>query len=102
VPTRPLRRHSFSDRPVGVSPRRFGVTPRELEGRLARLRDEIVAHEGSGQHNAARLAWMACELEQIDRERAALWRLVVTAPTLREVVVFAEQSASSALMCRAA
>jgi len=91
-----LRRNCVSKCPVGMFPRRIAVHPHELEGRLERLRDEIAAHESSGQRNEARLARIACELDNIDREFAAFCCLVLAAPTLHDVVERADQSARRA------
>jgi hypothetical protein len=96
APTGTLRRNCVSKCPVGMSPRKIAVHPHELEGRLERLRDEIAAHEGSGERNEARLARMACELDNIDQEFAAFCCLVLTAPTLHDVVERADQSAARA------
>ena len=62
------------------------MTLNELKIKYARLRDEINALGGTGQHSEARLARLIHELDQIDHDLAAFRRLAKAAPTLRDVV----------------
>jgi hypothetical protein len=66
------------------------VNPRELQGKYARLHDELASLQGCGERNKARQVRLACELDQIDRQLAAFRRLAQEAPTLRDVVMIAE------------
>jgi hypothetical protein len=70
------------------------VNPQELQGKCARLRAELASLEASGDHSNARRVRLAWELEQTDRQLAAFSRLAQAAPTLRDVVAIAAQSAT--------
>jgi hypothetical protein len=58
----------------------------ELKEKYARLRAEIDALGGAGEHSEARLARLKFELDEIDHELAAVRRRAQIAPTLRDVV----------------
>jgi hypothetical protein len=66
------------------------MTLNELKGKYARLSVEIEALAGAGAHSEAKLARLTHELEEIDREFVAFRRRAETAPTLRDVVSWAE------------
>jgi len=66
------------------------MTLTELKGKYARLSVEIEALAGAGIHSEAKLARLTHELEEIDREFVAFRRRAETAPTLRDVVSWAE------------
>jgi len=66
------------------------MTLTELKGKYARLNVEIEALAGAGVHSQAKLARLTHELEEIDREFVAFRRRAETAPTLRDVVSWAE------------
>ena len=66
------------------------MTLTELKGKYARLSVEIEALAGAGAHSEAKLARLTHELEEIDREFVAFRRRAETAPTLRDVVSWAE------------
>jgi len=66
------------------------VNPRELEGKYARLQGELASLERTDESKKARRVRLACELDQIDRQREAFRRLAEAAPTLRDVVMIAE------------
>jgi hypothetical protein len=66
------------------------MTLNELKGKYARLSVEIEALAGAEAHSEAKLARLTHELEEIDREFVAFRRRAETAPTLRDVVSWAE------------
>jgi uncharacterized coiled-coil DUF342 family protein len=70
------------------------MTLNELKGKYARLQDEIDSIEGAGEHSESRLARLTCELDQIDQELAAFSRRAREAPTLRDVVEWADPFAT--------
>jgi hypothetical protein len=62
------------------------VNPQQLQGKHARLRNELASLERSGEHSQARQVRLACELDQVDRQLEAYGRLAQVAPTLLDVV----------------
>jgi hypothetical protein len=68
----------------------LAMTLTALKGKYARLRDEIDLLESVGKHSEAKLARLKCELDQIDHDLAVYRRLAEAAPTLRDVVAWAE------------
>jgi len=68
------------------------MTLDELKGKYARLSVEIEALAGAGAHSEAKLARLTRELDEIDREFVACRRRSEAAPTLRDVVGWAELS----------
>jgi hypothetical protein len=72
------------------------MTLAELKGRYAQLSLEIDMLGGAGGHSEAKLARLTVELDEIDREYAALRRLAAAAPTLNDVVSWVEPSSRAA------
>jgi hypothetical protein len=70
------------------------MTLNELKGKYQRLSVEIEALDGGGVHSEAKLARLTHELEEIDREFVAFRRRAQAAPTLRDVVTWAEPATS--------
>ena len=68
------------------------MTLHELNGKYARLRDEIESLWGDGKQSQAKLARLMFELDQIDQEFAAVRRRALNAPVLREVVGWIDPS----------
>jgi len=62
------------------------MTLDQINANFVRLRQEIDALSGSGEHSEARVARLICELDQVDRDLVALKRLAKSAPTLRDAV----------------
>lgn len=70
------------------------MTLNELKGKYARLSIEIEELSGRDAHSRAKLARLMHELEEIDREFVAFRRRAETAPTLFDVVSWAEIGAA--------
>jgi hypothetical protein len=66
------------------------MTLAELKGRYAQLSIEIDALADAGGHSEAKLARLAHELDEIDREFVAFRRRAAAAPTLSDVVSWIE------------
>jgi uncharacterized protein involved in exopolysaccharide biosynthesis len=66
------------------------MTMNDLKGRYMRLSAEIESVGGTGGNSQARLARLTFELDQLDEQLVELKRLARSAPTLRDVVPWAE------------
>ena len=55
------------------------MNPQELQGKYARLHNELVSLEVSGEHSKAKQIRLARELDQIDRQLAPFRRLAQAA-----------------------